>query len=223
MNKFSKKEKIMLVEQYLNQDAGLWLFSKNKGLSFSTLRDWVRIYQAFGKEGFEQGLNRHYPEKLKIQAVQEYLSGGTSQEKICKKYKINSPCLFRSWILKYNNYETLESYAGGKRQSMAEGRKTTFEERVEIVKDYIESGLTYEEAAKKYDVSYPQVYRWVHKYRQNGVDGLVDRRGKRKEPELMSEADILRAELKLEKAKNKRLELENLVLKKLKEIERRRY
>ena len=39
----------------------------------------------------------------------------------------------------------------------------------------------------------------------------------------MSEADILRAELKLEKAKNKRLELENLVLKKLKEIERRRY
>ena len=90
MNKFSKKEKIMLVEQYLNQDAGLWLFSKNKGLSFSTLRDWVRIYQTFGKEGFEQGLNRHYPEKLKIQAVQEYLSGGTSQEKICKKYKINS-------------------------------------------------------------------------------------------------------------------------------------
>ena len=106
---------------------------------------------------------------------------------------------------------------------MVKGRKTTFEERVDIVKDYIESGSSYEECAEKYEISYQQIYQWVHKYQEHGIDGLQDRRGKRKAPEDMNEVDRLRAELKMEKAKVKHLELENRVLKKLKEIERRRY
>ena len=87
----------------------------------------------------------------------------------------------------------------------------------------MQSGSSYEQTAEKYQISYQQVYQWVRKYRKDGIDGLVDRRGKRKEADKMTEEEKLRAELKLEKVKNRRLELENLFLKKLEEIERRRY
>ena len=106
---------------------------------------------------------------------------------------------------------------------MANGRKTTLEERIDIVRDHMQSGSSYEQTAEKYQISYQQVYQWVRKYQKDGIDGLVDRRDKRKEADKMTEEEKLRAELKLEKAKNRRLELENLFLKKLEEIERRRY
>ncbi len=156
-----------------------------------------------------------------MQAVTEYLSGKGSLDTICKKFKIKSKSQLRRWISKYNNHEKLKSYSGGTGKIMEKGRKTTFEERIDIVKDYIESGTSYEEIAEKYGISYQQIYQWVRKYQEHGIDGLQDRRGKRKVLEDMTEIDRLRAELKMEQAKVKHLELENRVLKKLKEIERR--
>ena len=153
----------------------------------------------------------------------EYLSGKGSLDTICKKFKIKSKSQLRRWISKYNNHEKLKSYSGGTGKIMEKGRKTTFEERIDIVKDYIESGTSYEEIAEKYGISYQQIYQWVRKYQEHGIDSLQDRRGKRKALENMTEIDRLRAELKMEQAKVKHLELENRVLKKLKEIERRRY
>ena len=101
---------------------------------------------------------------------------------------------------------------------MAKGRKTTLEERIAIVEDYLGSGSTYAEVAKKHNVAYHQVNQWVKKYREHGVKGLEDIPAGEKE---LSEADILRAELKIEKKKNRELEVEIAVLKKLKELERR--
>ncbi|WP_158258823.1 DUF4817 domain-containing protein [Mammaliicoccus sciuri] len=40
-------------------------------------------------------------------------------------------------------------------------RKTNLEERIEIVKDYIESNSDYKTIADKYSVTYGQVYNWV--------------------------------------------------------------
>ncbi|MGS2443586.1 helix-turn-helix domain-containing protein [Clostridioides difficile] len=61
-----------------------------------------------------------------------------------------------------------------------ETRKTTLDERVEIVKDCIEHDFNYNLIAKKYFVSYSQVRRWTLKYKENGIVGLEDRRGKAK-------------------------------------------
>ena len=44
---------------------------------------------------------------------------------------------------------------------MAKGRKTSKEERVEIVEYCINNERNYKEAADKYKVSYNQVYTWV--------------------------------------------------------------
>ena len=59
-------------------------------------------------------------------------------------------------------------------------RETTQEERYEIVKACIDSGLDYGATAEKYKVSYQQVYTWVRKYKELGKPGLEDRRGQRK-------------------------------------------
>ena len=104
---------------------------------------------------------------------------------------------------------------------MTKGRKTTLEERVTIVEACIKDGMNYEKTAELFEVSYQQVYQWVHKYQEKGVDGLVDRRGKAKPVSEMTEIEKLRAENKLLRAQLERKELENLFLKKLEEIERR--
>ena len=105
---------------------------------------------------------------------------------------------------------------------MTKGRKTTFEERVEIASYCISHGHNYAETSEKFKVSYQQARSYAIKYETVGVTALQDNRGKRKPEDTLTEAEKLRAELKLEKAKRQRAEMELSFLKKLEEIERRR-
>lgn len=123
----------------------------------------------------------------------------------------------------YNDCELKASPAGGKKTVMIKGRKTTLEERIAIVENHIKSGSTYDETAQKYNVSYQQIYQWHHKYMVKGVDGLKDGRGRTRTEEEMSELEKLKAENRLLKAELENRKLENLFLKKVKEIERRRF
>lgn len=222
-NKILKENKLDAVIKILDGKSSISSMAKKLQVSYTSVESWIRIYQSIGVNAFDNTKNQTYSVELKLQAVTEYLSGKGSLDTICKKFKIKSKSQLRRWISKYNNHEKLKSYSGGTGKIMEKGRKTTFEERIDIVKDYIESGTSYEEIAEKYGISYQQIYQWVRKYQEHGIDGLQDRRGKRKALEDMTEIDRLRAELKMEQAKVKHLELENHVLKKLKEIERRRY
>ena len=106
---------------------------------------------------------------------------------------------------------------------MNKGRKTTKEERAEIVAFCIANGKDYALTTEKYNISYQQIYSWVRKYEANGLDGLSDKRGKNKPVEEMSEAERFKLEKKLLEAKIKDLEMENAILKKLKELERKWY
>lgn len=222
-NKILKENKLDAVIKILDGKSSISSMAKKLQVSYTAVESWIRIYQSIGVNAFDNTKNQTYSVELKLQAVTEYLSGKGSLDTICKKFKIKSKSQLRRWISKYNNHEKLKSYSGGTGKIMEKGRKTTFEERTDIVKDYIESGTSYEEIAEKYGISYQQIYQWVRKYQEHGIDSLQDRRGKRKALENMTEIDRLRAELKMEQAKVKHLELENRVLKKLKEIERRRY
>lgn len=222
-NKILKENKLDAVIKILDGKSSISSMAKKLQVSYTSVESWIRIYQSIGVNAFDNTKNQTYSVELKLQAVTEYLSGKGSLYTICKKFKIKSKSQLRRWISKYNNHEKLKSYSGGTGKIMEKGRKTTFEERIDIVKDYIESGTSYEEIAEKYGISYQQIYQWVRKYQEHGIDSLQDRRGKRKALENMTEIDRLRAELKMEQAKVKHLELENRVLKKLKEIERRRY
>lgn len=103
---------------------------------------------------------------------------------------------------------------------MTKGRKTTQEERIEIVSDCIAHDKDYGRAVEQFDVSYQQIYSWVRKYEEHGVDSLSDRRGKRKDEASMSEVEKLQAQIKLKEAENYRLKMENDLLKKVADIER---
>lgn len=105
---------------------------------------------------------------------------------------------------------------------MTRGRQTTLAERIKIVEYCIDHDFDYNQAAKLFQVSYGQVYSWVKKYNERGVLALKDNRGKGKALEDMNEVERLQAENKLLEAKNRQLQMENDVLKKLEEIERRR-
>ena len=100
-------------------------------------------------------------------------------------------------------------------------RSTTQEERLAIVKDCIENGLTYSEAALKYQVSYQQARSWVLRYKELGEAGLEDRRGQRKKDQVprTREEELEQKIAQLEHEKYL-LEVENWLLKKVKELER---
>ena len=176
-----------------------------------------------GEDAFIRSSNRHYTLEEKNEAVKFYLEGKGSLSATCKKFKIPSAGTLRRWIKVYNDCELKASPAGGKRTVMIKGRKTTLEERIAIVENHIKSGSTYDETAQKYNVSYQQIYQWHHKYMDKGVDGLKDGRGRTRTEEEMSELEKLKAENRLLKAELENRKLENLFLKKVKEIERRRF
>lgn len=67
-----------------------------------------------------------------------------------------------------------------------------------------------------------QARNYTVKYKEKGVEGLRDRRGKRKSQDEMNELEKLRAEVKILRAEKERAKMEISFLKKLEEIERRR-
>ena len=101
---------------------------------------------------------------------------------------------------------------------MTKGRQTTQEERSQIVAFCIEHGKDYALTVETYQVSYQQIYSWVRKYEANGVAGLVDRRGKTKPVDALTETERLRQENRMLPAKLKDKEMEIALLKKLREL-----
>ena len=163
--------------------------------------------------------NKKYSKELRIQAVQAYLKGEGSQETICKRFGIISDRQLRNWVKWYNGHKEFKERRGaGTEIYMTKGRKTTQEERVEIVAFCIEHGKDYLLTIQTYGVSYQQIYAWVRKYEEKGIDGLKDGRGRTKPFEEMSEAERLRMENKILKAQLKDAEMENKLLKKLREL-----
>ena len=222
MERITAAEKVTAVQRHLKDGESYKSIGKLLGVDESVIRDWCRIYESIGPEGFLRKARNEYSLEFKESAVKYYLEGKGSLRDTCKVFKIRDKGQLRDWIKRYNDH-SLKSSSGGKvRMTVTKGRKTTLQERIDIVIEILRSGASYAEAAEKYNVSYGQVYQWVQKYSAKGVDGLIDRRGRSKPIEEMTEVEKLRAENKLLKAQLERKELENIFLKKVEEIERRR-
>ena len=163
--------------------------------------------------------NKKYSKELKYEAVQAYLKGEGSYETLRKRFGLLSTKQLRNWVKWYNGHKEFKERRGaGMEIYMTKGRKTTQEERAEIVAFCIEHGKDYPLTIQTYGVSYQQIYAWVRKYEDRGIDGLKDGRGKTKPVEEMSETERLRMENKILKAQLKDAEMENKLLKKLREL-----
>ena len=140
-------------------------------------------------------------------AAEDYLSGGGSMREICKKYGISSLGYFSKVLLWHREFKERSSAKG--EIYMIKGRKTTQEERAKIVAFCIEHNYDYGLTVETYNVSYQQIYAWVRKYEEGGVDKLKDNRGRTKSAEEMTEIEKLKAEMKILEAKNRQLRFYN--------------
>ena len=221
--KFSFETKIDIVLRCLEGKTTAGREAQLLGINKARIREWISLYQSLGEDGLiTTSKNTVYSVATKTNAMLDYLNGKGSYADICKKYGIRSSTQLRNWILKYNGHEKLKASGTGGIPIMTKGRKTTFDERVEIVQYCISHEHNYMETAEKYKISYQQARNYTIKYEAHGVEGLRDNRGRRKPEDEMSELERLRAENKILRAEKQRAEMEASFLKKLAEIERRR-
>lgn len=182
---------------------------------------WVAKYELHGIAAFQRGKgNGRYSREFKVRCVEEYLNGEGSLDDIAAKYNLPAKWTLQKWIMRYNANEELKDCTPQREVNMADARrKTTQEERKEIVEYCIVHDKDYKGTAALYDVSYSQVYTWVKKYLAAGEDGLADRRGHHKSDDEVDELERLRREnLRLKR----KLEEQSMVvelLKKVKEYE----
>ena len=218
--KFTFEQKLKAIQLVLTGKTSAWQLSKHLKCSDVIIGEWIRKFNTFGIEGLKtQNTISKYSKELKLNAVLDYINGKGSFRTICSKYKIRSTHQLRDWVLLYNKGKELKD--GGSSLMKIKGirKNLTLEDRVEIVRFCLENNNNYAEAAIKFQVSYQQVYLWVQKFNKDGIDALIDRRGKRKSADKLSEIDKLKLENKILKVKYRRIELENALLKKLNELE----
>ena len=218
------EEKVKIVRKYLAGEVSISGAAAEAGVDQKTLQRWVMQYEAEGAAAFLPGRRKHtYSPEVKLQAVQEYLSGKGSQAELSKKYGLRDRKQLRDWLKVYHvhgDFNSRKNSGGG--SYMKQGRDTTQEERIQIVKDCLASGKNYGEMTLKYKVSYQQVRTWTLRFEAMGEAGLEDRRGKRKKDQ-KPRTELEKAQIEIEQLKHKLYlaEMERDLLKKLDKIERR--
>ncbi len=185
------------------------------------IRLWSRKYQAYGSSVFEETHhNKSYTKEFKEKVVQEYLSGKGSLYDLSVKYAIPSPKTLSRWISRYNDHIELKDYDPKSEVYMAERGKTSYEERLEIVNYCLDHDKDIRNTASLYKCSYSQVYSWVRKYEKDGEEALIDRRGKHKKEEELS--DLEKAQRKIAQLEKEKEEFRKKyeLLKKAEKLER---
>lgn len=221
--KLSSEERLAFVERALKNEASINSLAKEAQVSFSTIERWITLYENEGPTGLlPTKRNQSYSTELKLNAVHDYLAGTYgSLRAVAKKYGLRNKKQLEDWLKIYNTHRNFKSESGGSR--MSKSRKTTLNERIKIVHDCIINGRDYGKTAIQYQVSYQQVRNWVLKYDEMGEKGLEDRRGQRagSKPARTPEEEM-RDKLAQQERRIKLLEMENDLLKKVSELERRR-
>ena len=206
------EEKVKIVKRYLAGEVSMSEAVTEAGVNWKTLQKWVMQYEAEGAAAFLPGRREHiYSPELKLQA------------EFSKKYGLRDRRQLRNWLKvdhAHGDFNSRKNSGGG--SCMRQGRDTTQEERIQIVKDCLASGKKYGEMALKYKVSYQQVRTWTLRFEEMGEAGLEDRRGKRKKDQ-KPRTELEKAQIEIEQLKHKLYlaEMERDLLKKLDEIVRR--
>ena len=96
--------------------------------------------------------------------------------KICKKYDIASVSVLNYWSRDYRR--SIDE--NGKISLLKKHIRKTIEAKVEAVQFCQNNNHDYNLTIRKFGISYQQIYSWVKKYENGGVDALIDNRGKRR-------------------------------------------
>lgn len=180
--KYGKEIKIEIVRRYTKgEPASLLAREYNIGekCGADMIGEWVRKYNILGERAFEESTgNKRYSKELKEKVIKDYLDTKGSYEELANKNNIRSKSIVISWVKKYNGGIEIKDYNPKGEVYTMKARKTTIEERIEIVNYALANNYDYKGTADKYSVPYASVYQWVNKYTELGEDGLSDKRGR---------------------------------------------
>lgn len=225
-SKFSKDVKIAACESYDNGHGSFRSIAKEMGCSSEQFRQWYLKYKIHGASVFEPSItNQTYSKNFKLSVVESYLAGEYSLADLSTKHKM-AYVVVQRWVNKYNSGIELKTYDPKSEVYTMKSRKTTFEERLEIVNWVIANNMNYKEAASKFQIRYALVYKWTKDYQKEGVQALrYKKRGPKAksivDESTLSEVEKLKLALEREQALRKRAEFELEVLKKKEEFERK--
>ena len=219
--RFTPYEKEQACLDYINGNRSSAEICNCLHISTRTIQDWAAIYKKHGILGLtKKTKNRSYSKEFKMELVKKYISGEASSVDLAHQYDISSG-LLRNWIRMYNANIELKDYNPKQGVYMAKARrKTTIDERKEIVNYCIEHNRNYKETAALYNVSYSQVYSWMKKYDSDGEEGLIDKRGHHKLDDEVDELERLRRENVRLKRQLEEKDMTVELLKKVKEFGR---
>ena len=216
--------KVELVEKYLRSEISITEGCALAGLSQKTtapFRKWVVIYKNEGPSGLlSQRKKRYYSKELKLAAVNALRNREGTELEIVSRFGLRSDSQLLNWLKVYNTYGEIRSRRGEGGSYMRKARQTTLEERLTIVQDCLINDKNCGAMALKYNCSYQQVRNWVKRYEQMGSAGLEDRRGRRAGTQASrTREEELRDKIAELERRNRDLQMENDLLKKVKELE----
>ncbi|WP_025021557.1 helix-turn-helix domain containing protein, partial [Ligilactobacillus equi] len=159
--KFNSAQKLSILKEA--KEKGIYEISKKYSIDKKTIQQWCLLYKYQGIEGLKsKRTNQSYSLSFKISLVTAFMESGDSLMNFAIKNGLKSHRQLYNWIKRYNE-GTLKAYQPRKRdlnltKKRNSTRKTTFEERLEIIEFLIKHDINYHRTAEKYDVSYAQVY-----------------------------------------------------------------
>ena len=222
-SKYSDVQKIQACEDCLSGNESTLSIARKLGCTGRTISRWLTMYQSNGPSAFlPSSHNQSYLKEFKTMVAEAYLSGAGSLVELAAKYKLRSSTQLLNWVKKYTDLTELKDYTPQPEVYMANRKKTTLQEREEIVRYCLDHNRNYKETARLYECSYSQVYDWVRNYKKDPVNGLQDRRRKSKPASELTETERMQREINLLKRQLEEEKMRNELLKKVQEIERRR-
>ncbi|MDE7026061.1 MAG: helix-turn-helix domain-containing protein [Paramuribaculum sp.] len=152
---------------------------------------------------------RHHNIEERLNIVSRLLSG-ESLESLCKELKMDKK-MVRQWYLRYKKYG--EAGLRGTRSY-----HYTADEKLAIVREVKEKGVTLHQLCLRYDLSRYAVQSWIRRYR-NGLSLENKKRGRPpKDPMARPKKKEPQTEFEKLQAENLRLKAENTLLKKVKAL-----
>ena len=149
-SKWSPEFRATVSQEYLDGLGSFCSLAEKYHVGETTLKKWVAAYRIRGIEAFSTKIgNASYTKEFKTMCVEAVVSGLGSSVEIGAQYNVH-PSVLESWIKKYNANRELKDYDPKREVYMAEARrKTTLEERKEIVDYCIAHGRDYKGTAFK--------------------------------------------------------------------------
>lgn len=213
--KFTAEEKMFFVLKFRELNISLLAFCRLYNVESTAIHRWSIKYDHGGLEKLEEiKIKALYSSHTLVNSVQDYLTGEFSMLQIVKKYNLSGDNVLRQWLKWYNTPKWNVKIG----EFMAR-EKISKDDKIKMVLQHINENISIKKIAVQNNVSEWQLRDWVRKYKLLGESVLGDNRGIRKDDSQLSNEQILKKRNKELEDKNRKLEAELLLLKKLKLLE----